>query len=122
MVLMGLFVLWRGWQHFSSGSVPEPLTMGWIGLLAFLINGLVAYFLYRYRTGDANMRSVWLCSRNDAIGNIAVILAAVSVFGISQGWPDILVALVMSSLSIWSGASIVRLAGDEIDGHALHQH
>ena len=122
MVLMGFFVLWQGWQHFSSGSVPEPLTMGWIGLLALLINGLVAYLLYKYRTGDANMRAVWLCSRNDAIGNVAVILAAVGVFRSSHGWPDLLVALVMAVLSIWSGLSIVRLADVEIDGHAGHQH
>jgi Co/Zn/Cd efflux system component len=122
MVLMGLFVLWRGWQHFSSDSVPEPFTMAWIGLLALLINGLIAYLLYRYRAGDAHMRSVWLCSRNDAIGNVAVILAAAGVFGSSQNWPDLLVALVMATLSIWSGLSIVRLADGEIDGHAGHHH
>ncbi len=122
MVLMGIFVLWRGWQHFSTGSVPEPLTMGWIGLLALFINGLVAYLLYRYRSGDANMRSVWLCSRNDAIGNVAVILAAIGVFGSSQSWPDLLVALVMATLSIWSGLATVRLADGEIDEHAGHHH
>ncbi len=122
MVLMGLFVLWRGWQHFSSGSVPEPFIMAWIGFLALFINGLVAYLLYRYRTGDAHMRSVWLCSRNDAIGNIAVILAAAGVFGSSQSWPDLLVALVMATLSIWSGLSIVRMADGEVDGHAGHHH
>ena len=122
MMIMGVFVLWQGWQHFSSGLVPQPLTMGWIGLLALLVNALVAYLLYKYRTGDANMRSVWLCSRNDAIGNVAVILAAAGVFGSSQAWPDLLVALVMAVLSIWSGISIVRLARDEINAHAVHQH
>ena len=122
MILMGIFVLWRGWEHFSTGSIPEPQIMGWIGLLALFVNGLVAYLLYRYRSGDANMQAVWLCSRNDAIGNAAVILAAIAVFGSSQGWPDLLVALVMAKLSIWSGLSIVRLADGEIDGHAGHHH
>lgn len=70
--------------------------------------------LYAYRTGDANMRSVWLCSRNDAIGNLAVMLAAIGVFGTSAGWPDTLVALGMGTLGLSSGVSIIRLARKEL--------
>ncbi len=64
--------------------------------------------LYRWRGGDANMRSVWLCSRNDAIGNVAVVLAAAGVFGTGTGWPDIIVASIMAALGISGGWQIVR--------------
>jgi Co/Zn/Cd efflux system component len=73
-------------------------------------NVSVAVLLYRYRGGDANMRSVWLCSRNDAIGNIAVMLAALGVFGTGSGWPDLAVAAVMGVLGVFSGWSQVPSA------------
>ena len=84
MGLFGLFVLARAAWSVASGDVPEPLTMGAIGTLALLANLAVAVLLYAWRDGDANMRSVWLCTRNDAIGNVAVmgtlaLLAAASV-------------------------------------------
>jgi hypothetical protein len=66
--------------------------MGVVGIAALIANGGMALMLYRFRTGDANMRSVWICSRNDAIGNAAVLLAAVGVFGTGTGWPDVVVA------------------------------
>ena len=72
--------------------------MGVVGLLALLANAGVALMLYRYRGGDANMRSVWICSRNDAIGNVAVLLAAAGVFGTGTGWPDLIVAAIMAAL------------------------
>jgi Co/Zn/Cd efflux system component len=70
--------------------------------------------LYRFRTGDANMRSVWICSRNDAVGNLAVMLAALGVFGTGTGWPDAIVAAIMGGLGVWGGWQIVGQARDEI--------
>jgi len=110
----GLFVLvWVSWSAMQ-GVMPEPATMGAIGLLALIVNVLVAALLYAYREGDANMRSVWLCSRNDAIGNLAVMLAALGVFGTGSAWPDLAVAAVMASLAIWGGWSVVQQARGEL--------
>ena len=88
--------------------------MGVIGLLALIANVAVAAMLYAWRDGDANMRSVWLCSRNDAIGNLAVMLAALGVFGTGSAWPDLAVAAVMGSLAIWGGWSVMRQARQEL--------
>ena len=74
--------------------------MGLVGFAALLANGGVAFMLYRFRGGDANMRSVWICSRNDAIGNFAVLLAAMGVFGTGTGWPDVIVAAIMGGLGL----------------------
>lgn len=90
------------------------MTMGAIAILALLANGGVALMLYAFRDGDANMRSVWLCSRNDAIGNVAVLLAAAGVFGTGQGWPDLAVAVIMAGLALSSGWSVVRHARQEL--------
>ena len=88
--------------------------MGAIGLAALLANVGVALLLYRYRQGDSNMRSVWICSRNDAIGNVAVMLAAFGVFGTGTGWPDIAVAAVMAALSLWGASQIINQARSEL--------
>lgn len=114
MLLFGLFVIARtGWMAFS-GLPPEPMTMGLIAILALLANVAVALMLYRHRDGDANMRSVWLCSRNDAIGNLAVMLAAAGVFGTGQGWPDLIVAALMATLALSAGWSVIRQARKEL--------
>ncbi len=114
MGAFGVFVLgralWGAWQ----GIPPEPLVMGAVGLLALFANGLVAVLLYTYRDGDANMRSVWLCSRNDAIGNVAVMLAAAGVFGTGAGWPDFVVASIMAGLALSAGVAVVRQARQEL--------
>lgn len=95
--------------------------MGAVGVLALLANAGVALMLYRFRAGDANMRSVWLCSRNDAIGNLAVILAAAGVFGTGSAVPDLIVALVMSGLALWSGLLIIAHARrDMVDSEQVH--
>jgi len=113
MVAFGLFVLAKtGWAAIN-GIPPEPLTMGVVAVLALLANGAVALMLYAFRDGDTNMRSVWLCSRNDAIGNVAVILAAAGVFGTGSGWPDLVVAVIMAGLALSSGVAIVRQANRE---------
>lgn len=121
MLAFGVFVLGRAGWVATQGGTPEALTMGAIGLLALLANVLVAALLYTYREGDANMRSVWLCSRNDAIGNLAVMLAALGVFGTGSAWPDLAVAAVMGSLAIWGGWSVMQQARRELRASRLSQ-
>ena len=114
MMAFGLFVLGRAAWMYSLGGTPEAFTMGSIGLLALIANVAVAAMLYAYREGDANMRSVWLCSRNDAIGNIAVMLAALGVLGTGRAWPDLLVAAGMAILALAGGWSVIKHALGEI--------
>ena len=104
----GAIVLVVAAYGFQLDGVPGAATMGIVGFLALAVNAGVALMLYRFRSGDANMRSVWLCSRNDAIGNVAVMLAAAGVFGTRSRWPDLLVAAVMASLALASSIAIVR--------------
>ncbi len=116
MVLFGLFVLGRAGWAALGGVPPEALTMGAVGVLALTANVGVAALLYAWRSGDANMRSVWLCSRNDAIGNVAVLLAAAGVLGTGTRWPDLAVAVVMGALALWGGLSVMRQARAELAG------
>lgn len=102
---------WRAWL----GTPPEPLTMGVVGALAFSVNFGVAALLYRFREGDANMRSVWLCTRNDVIANLLVIGAAIGVFGTGTVWPDVGVAAVLAGLGLTSGRSVIRQARLELE-------
>ena len=101
MLVFGLWVIGYAVYAIAVGSNPEPTTMGVVGVAALLVNISVALMLFRYREGDANMRSVWICSRNDAIGNVAVLAAALGVLGTGQAWPDLVVAGMMASLAIW---------------------
>jgi Co/Zn/Cd efflux system component len=110
----GVFVLAKSAWSLHTGLPPEAGTMGAIGFVALAVNGSVALLLYRYRSGDANMRSVWICSRNDALGNVAVMLAAVGVFGTGSAWPDLLVAAVMGTLALSGSWSILRQARVEL--------
>ena len=114
MGAFGVFVLGRAGWGALQGIPPEPLVMGGIGLLALGANGFVAVLLYTFRDGDANMRSVWLCSRNDAIGNVAVMAAAAGVFGTGAGWPDLVVASIMAALALSAGIAVVRQARREL--------
>lgn len=114
MTLFGLAVLGRAVWVAQSGATPEPLTMGAVGLLALVANVAVALLLFKFREGDSDMRSVWLCSRNDAIGNLAVMVAALGVFGTGTAWPDLAVAAVMGGLAVTSGVSVVRHARSDI--------
>ncbi len=114
MLGFGIFVLGRALWVATQGGTPEALTMGAIGLLALVANVAVAAMLYAWREGDANMRSVWLCSRNDAIGNLAVMLAALGVFGTGSAWPDLAVAAVMAVLAITGGYSVFKQARQEL--------
>ena len=110
----GVFVLGRALWTLNTGAVPEPATMGAVGLAALAVNAGVAWMLYRFRTGDANMRSVWICSRNDALGNIAVVLAALGVFGTGRAWPDLCVAVAMAGLALSGAWSVARQALAEL--------
>ncbi len=114
MGAFGIFVLGRAAFAATTGAAPEPLTMGAIGALALVVNVAVAVMLYAWREGDANMRSVWLCSRNDAIGNLAVMAAALGVFGTGSAWPDLAVATVMGVLALGAARSVVVQARDEL--------
>lgn len=114
MIGFGVFVLGRAAWVAYSGQTPEPLTMGLVGLLALAANVGVGWLLFAFREGDANMRSVWLCTRNDAIGNVAVMLAAVGVFGTGTAWPDLAVAAIMAALALSAGWSVARQARREL--------
>jgi Co/Zn/Cd efflux system component len=114
MAAFGVYVLGRAAWQLQSGAAPEPVTMGVVALVALAANAGVALMLYRFRGGDANMRSVWICSRNDAIGNLAVALAAVGVFGTGSAWPDLLVAAVMASLALTGAATVLKQARLEL--------
>lgn len=114
MMAFGVFVLARAIGAALGGGVPDAATMGVVGLLALCTNVAVAWMLFAFREGDANMRSVWLCSRNDAIGNIAVMGAALGVLGTGTAWPDVAVAAIMSSLALWGGWQILRQARGEL--------
>jgi Co/Zn/Cd efflux system component len=114
---MGAFGLWVAVttvQHALAGTVPAAPVMGMVGALAFAANLGVAALLYRWREGDSNMRSVWICTRNDAIGNLAVLAAAAGVFGSGTGWPDYLVAAVMSGLALVGAFQVARQAMAEL--------
>lgn len=120
ILLFGLAVLgWAVWGLWH-GSDPQPYAMSAVGALALLVNLGVALMLYRFRTGDANMRSVWICSRNDAINNLLVVAAGIAVLLTGSGWPDLLVALVMAVLGIVGGWQIIRQSRGELVGNGAH--
>ena len=115
MLAFGAIVLGKTGWTFAYGGPPEAITMGAVGLAGLLANVAVALMLYAWREGDANMRSVWLCSRNDALGNIAVMLAALGVLGTHSAWPDLTVAAGMALLALSSGWSVLRQAWGELE-------
>lgn len=114
MMGFGLFVLLRAVWSVWGGGVPDPATMGLVATLALASNVGVAAMLYAFREGDANMRSVWLCSRNDAIGNLAVMAAALGVFGTGTAWPDLVVAMLMATLALHGGWQVWHQARSEL--------
>ena len=118
MAGFGVFVLARAAWALQAATLPEPVTMGVVASVALVANVGVALLLFRYRGGDANMRSVWICSRNDAFGNLAVGAAALGVFGTNAVWPDLLVATLMAVLAITGAATVLRHARFELRGSA----
>lgn len=110
LLLMGAWVFGSTLYRVFYIGTPEAGIMGAVGILALAANVASVLILMRYKDGDANVRSVWLCSRNDAIGNIAVMLAALAVWGSGSGWPDLLVAGIMAGLFLSSSVQIIRQA------------
>jgi len=123
--LMSLWVLAMTGYHVLIVGVPRAEVMGVVGIMALAANVTSVLILMRYKDGDANVRSVWLCSRNDAIGNVAVMLAALAVWGTGTKWPDLLVAALMAGLFFYSSMRIlqqsiaeIRAQGSSAVGHA----
>ena len=114
MALFGSWVVGSAVYRAFTDSAPDPATMSAIALLALLVNVAVAGMLYRFRDGDSNRQSIWLCSRNDAIGNVAVMLAAAGVFASGSRWPDLVVAAIIAALNIGAAKRVVRLAMVEL--------
>jgi Co/Zn/Cd efflux system component len=114
MGLFGLWVLGAAFRHAAAGTVPVAEIMGGVGVAALLANTASFALLWAYKGGDSNRKSVWLCSRNDVIGNLAVLLAALGVFDLGKGWPDIVVALVMACFAVQGAWVIIRLARAEL--------
>ncbi|KGM87694.1 Co/Zn/Cd efflux system component [Roseovarius mucosus DSM 17069] len=113
LMAMGLWVLGSTVYRLFYLGVPEAGIMGAIGVLALGANVASVLLLMGYKDGDANVRSVWLCSRNDAIGNVAVMLAALAVWGTDTGLPDLIVAGLMAALFVNSSQQIIRQALQE---------
>jgi Co/Zn/Cd efflux system component len=122
LMLMGIGIFSLTLYRFILLETPEASTMGGIGALAFAANMISVFILIRFKSGDANVRSVWLCSRNDAIGNIAVMLAAVGVWQTNSAWPDLIVASIMAGLFSWSSVQIFRQVRHSQPDSGSHNH
>ena len=114
MGVFGLWVIGTVIWHAAHGTLPSAVTMGAVGLAAFAANAASFALLWAYRAGDANMRSAWICTRNDAIGNLAVLLAAAGVFGTGTGWPDLVVATIMAGLALQGAWMVIRQSLGEL--------
>jgi Co/Zn/Cd efflux system component len=108
MGLFGVWVIGTVVWHAVHGTLPSAFTMGAVGFAALAANAASFGLLWAYRGGDANMRSAWICTRNDVLGNLAVLLAALGVFGTGTGWPDIIVAAIMAVLALQGAATVIR--------------
>jgi Co/Zn/Cd efflux system component len=120
LAVMGLWVLGMTGHSVLVLELPRAETMGFVGFLALVANLASVGLLLRYRNGDANVRSVWLCSRNDAIGNVAVIVAASGVWATASAWPDLIVATIMASLFLWSSFRILHQSAGELRHARAH--
>lgn len=122
LFLMGVWVFGSTVYRVLYVGIPEAEIMGAIGALALITNLASVLLLVSYKDGDANVRSVWLCSRNDAIGNVAVMIAVLGVWGTASGWPDLIVAAIMAGLFLSSAFQIVRQALAERKDLINHKH
>ena len=114
MALFGAWVIGVTVWHALAGTLPEAFTMGAVGTAALVANALSFALLWAYRGGDSNMRSAWVCTRNDVLGNLAVLAAALGVFGTGTGWPDIAVAAVMATLALQGAYLVLRQSWSEL--------
>src|SRR6516162_8082460 len=114
MGAFGLWIIGTVIWHALHGTLPNAVAMSAVDITALVANGASFALLWTHRQGDANMRSAWICTRNDVLGNLAVLLAAVGVFGTGTGWPDIIVAAIMASLALQGSATVARHALAEL--------
>jgi Co/Zn/Cd efflux system component len=114
MGLFGLWVIGTVIWHSLHGTLPSAFTMGAVGFAALAANAASFGLLWAYRGGDANMRSAWICTRNDVLGNLAVLLAALGVFGTGTGWPDVIVAAIMAVLALHGAGMVVQQSLKEL--------
>jgi Co/Zn/Cd efflux system component len=114
MGLFGLWVIGTVIWHSWHGTLPSAFTMGAVGIAALAANAASFGLLWTYRHGDANMRSAWICTRNDVLGNLAVLLAALGVFGTGTGWPDVIVAAIMAALALQGAAIVINQSLGEL--------
>src|SRR5215203_4698089 len=114
MAAFGLWVISVAGWHAWHGTLPHAFTMGGVGVAALLANAASFGLLWAYRSGDANMRSAWICTRNDVLGNVAVLLAALGVFGTGTGWPDVMVAVIMAALALQGAAVVLNQSRTEL--------
>jgi|SRR5689334_3198286 len=121
MGAFGIWVLGIVVWHAVTGVVPKPITMGVVGMAALIANAACAVMLYTYRGGDANMQSVWICSRNDVLGNLAVLMAALGVSDTGTGWPDLIVAAIMATLALQGAILVARQASVELQWSRAYQ-
>ena len=119
MGVLGIWVIGEAAWHIYIGRVPEPIIMGVVGFAALFANALVALMLYRFRDSEANLRSAWICSRNDVLGNLAVLVAALGVFGTGTLWSDVIVAVIMAMLAFQGSVTVVRQSLDELSRQSL---
>jgi Co/Zn/Cd efflux system component len=119
MGAFGLWVIGVAVWHAWHGTLPQAFTMGAVGLAALAANAASFGLLWAYRGGDANMRSAWICTRNDVLGNLAVLLAALGVFGTGTGWPDVIVAAIMAGLALQGSVTVFRQAWGELRHRSL---
>ncbi|MCC6946597.1 MAG: cation transporter [Bradyrhizobiaceae bacterium] len=108
MGVFGLWVIGTAIWHAAHGTLPNAFTMGGVGVAALAANAASFALLWAHRYGDANMRSAWICTRNDVFGNLAVLLAALGVFGTGNGWPDVIVATIMAALALQGAVLVIR--------------
>lgn len=106
----GLWAAFETLHHSFTQEIPKAAIMGWVSIAALGVNIFCALLLYKHREGDLNMRSVWICSRNDALGNLAVMLAAGGVFATATVWPDVVVAAILAGLALHGAYQILSQA------------
>ncbi|MFT3731745.1 MAG: cation transporter [Hyphomicrobium sp.] len=116
MFAFGLWVIGVTIWHAVHGTLPYAFSMGMVGIASLTANAISFALLWAYRDGDSNMRSAWICTRNDMIGNLAVLLAAIGVFGTGTGWPDVVVAAIMAALALQGAIIVLRHALSELRG------
>ena len=114
MGLFGFWIIGAVIWHALHGTLPSAITMGAVGFAALAANAISIGLIWAYRDGDANMRSAWICTRNDVLGNLAVLFAAAGVFGTGTGWPDVIVAAIMASLALQGAWLVIQQSLNEL--------